>query len=149
MQSSFFYPVICNIIHHLKYIHSHNKICMRIENEQNIFLSLKLNMKVAVNRYLRGEMVLYFIGAFIGSWITIKAIKFISHLSFTSNCFNLLFFFGEWRCCKRECITALKKNSYKYIFLYYFKGVRTDVFFSYIHIAGEMSWWPFCVCVNS
>ena len=40
---------------------------MRIENEQNIFLSLKLNMKVAVNRYLRGEMVLYFIGAFIGS----------------------------------------------------------------------------------
>ena len=51
----FFYPVICNIIHHLKYIHSHNKICMRIENEQNIFLSLKLNMKVAVNRYLRGE----------------------------------------------------------------------------------------------
>ena len=105
----FFYPVICNIIHHLKYIHSHNKICMRIENEQNIFLSLKLNMKVAVNRYLRGEMVLYFIGAFIGSWITIKAIKFISHLSFTSNCFNLLFFFGEWRCCKRECITALKE----------------------------------------
>ena len=88
----FFYPVICNIIHHLKYIHSHNKICMRIENEQNIFLSLKLNMKVAVNRYLRGEMVLYFIGAFIGSWITIKAIKFISHLSFTSNCFNLHFF---------------------------------------------------------